>query len=277
MQSAREPRDVLKTAGSQVGTILALGSTGKPTNLLLVRDDVGRPKPTCFDLPDNQFSYGRPGNQDSEGAREVSMRWVGHTRSKRMQADEPDFMSVNRKAAADRVTNAKDLRHYFQQAPDPPRLSGRSRNLGKPLIPSDVILGFAYGRKVRPSTPIQEVISARFAERAEHQLLDFYSEMKEVRDATRSQVRKIPFTTATRACRAARKAILEEDNPHWKQEPFKLSKFKRVRAKVTSFRQKSEAAEILELDIAAQMNEEEPRSKIENDKLPRDEDEPVEQ
>eukprot|EP00913_Durusdinium_trenchii_P027687 g25963.t1 len=61
------------------------------------------------------------------------------------------------------------------------------------------------------------------------------------------------------------------------QEPFKLSKFKRVRAKVTSFRQKSEAAEILELDIAAQMNEEEPRSKIENDKLPRDEDEPVEQ
>eukprot|EP00434_Breviolum_minutum_P004553 symbB.v1.2.004016.t1/scaffold227.1/size261201/2 len=104
-----------------------------------------------------------------------------------------------------------------------------------------------------------QVISARFAERAEHQLLDFYNEMKDVREATRTQVRKIPFTTATRACRAARKAILEEDNPQWKQEPFKLSKFKRVRAKVTSFRQKSEAAEILDLDIAAQINEEEPR------------------
>eukprot|EP00435_Cladocopium_sp_Y103_P028706 s1998_g7.t1 len=55
------------------------------------------------------------------------------------------------------------------------------------------------------------------------------------------------------------------------QEPFKLSKFKRVRAKVTSFRQKSEAAEILDLDIAAQMNEEDPRSKMDSDKLPRDE------
>ncbi|CAL1156401.1 unnamed protein product [Cladocopium goreaui] len=66
-------------------------------------------------------------------------------------------------------------------------------------------------------------------------------------------------------------AILEEDNPQWKQEPFKLSKFKRVRAKVTSFRQKSEAAEILDLDIAAQMNEEDPRSKMDSDKLPRDE------
>lgn len=269
VQSAREPRDV--TAGSQVGTILALGSTGKTTNLLLVRDDVGRPKPTCFNLPDHQFSYGRPGNQDSEGAREVSMRWVGHTRSKRMQAEEPDFMSVNRKAAADRVTNAKDLRQYFRQVTDPPHLSGRKGNPGKPLIPSDVIPGFAYGRKVRPSTPIQEVISARFAEKAEHQLSDFYNEMKDVREATRTQVRKIPFTAATRACRAARKAILEEDNPQWKQEPFKLSKFKRVRAKVTSFRQKSEAAEILDLDIAAQMNEEDPRSKMDSDKLPRDE------
>eukprot|EP00435_Cladocopium_sp_Y103_P036934 s1998_g9.t1 len=50
------------------------------------------------------------------------------------------------------------------------------------------------------------VISARFAEKAEHQLLDFYNEMKDVREATRTQVRKIPFTAATRACRAARKA-----------------------------------------------------------------------
>eukprot|EP00434_Breviolum_minutum_P043215 symbB.v1.2.038509.t2/scaffold6022.1/size21679/2 len=176
VQSAREPRDVLKTAGSQVGTILALGSTGKTNNLLLVRDDVGRPKPTCFNLPDHQFSYGRPGNQDSEGAREVSMRWVGHTRSKRMQAEEPDFMSVNRKAAADRVTNARDLRQYFRQVPDPPRLSARKGNLGKPLIPSDVIPGFAYGRKVRPSTPIQEVscsISSWMAQRKQQKLLGF--------------------------------------------------------------------------------------------------------
>eukprot|EP00438_Fugacium_kawagutii_P028293 Skav219868 [mRNA] locus=scaffold777:40601:42924:+ [translate_table: standard] len=114
--SAREPRDALKTAGSQVGTILALGSTGKTSNLLLVRDDaavsesVERPKPSCFNLPDHQFSYGRPGNQDSEG-----LNALGWTYSKQAdagartlqmphhefredfaQAEEPDFMSVNR-------------------------------------------------------------------------------------------------------------------------------------------------------------------------------------
>ena len=84
------------------------------TTLMIHTTLCHRPKPTCFNLPDHQFSYGRPGNQDSEGAREagtdwvsrtfsmappgfylgygrsvsreVSMRWVGHTRSKRMQA-----------------------------------------------------------------------------------------------------------------------------------------------------------------------------------------------
>eukprot|EP00439_Symbiodinium_sp_Y106_P033072 s2111_g3.t4 len=119
------------------------------------------PKPTCFDLPDAQFSYGRPGNQDQEGAREVSMRWIGHTPSKRNEAEEPDFVSVNRKAAVDRVTNAKDLRQYYRQVPDPPLMSARGHKMaGKPLIPSDVIPEFAYGRKVRPSTPIQEAARA---------------------------------------------------------------------------------------------------------------------
>eukprot|EP00435_Cladocopium_sp_Y103_P038296 s1998_g10.t1 len=158
VQSAREPRDVLKTAGSQGRIRFSHATDANPES----------PKPTCFNLPDHQFSYGRPGNQDSEGAREVSMRWVGHTRSKRMQAEEPDFMSVNRTMGLTQIQDdlgrsedpgavlSNDLRQYFRQVPDPPRLSGRKGNPGKPLIPSDVIPGFAYGRKVRPSTPIQE-------------------------------------------------------------------------------------------------------------------------
>lgn len=250
-----------------------MGGNAKPSNLLLVRDDVGRPKPTCFDLPDAQFSYGRPGNQDQEGAREVSMRWIGHTPSKRNEAEEPDFVSVNRKAAVDRVTNAKDLRQYYRQVPDPPLMSARGHKMaGKPLIPSDVIPEFAYGRKVRPSTPIQEVISARFADRAEQKLLNFYSEMKDVRESSRTQVRKIPFTSATRAWMAAKKAsVVQQDETFWKQDLFKMSKFKRVRAKVASFRQKSEAAEILDMDIAVQSSDP-PETRLEepSQQLPRD-------
>eukprot|EP00439_Symbiodinium_sp_Y106_P032069 s2111_g3.t2 len=53
---------------------------------------------------------------------------------------------------------------------------------------------------------MDKVISARFADRAEQKLLNFYSEMKDVRESSRTQVRKIPFTSATRAWMAAKKA-----------------------------------------------------------------------
>eukprot|EP00931_Biecheleriopsis_adriatica_P095449 TRINITY_DN6904_c0_g1_i1.p1 TRINITY_DN6904_c0_g1~~TRINITY_DN6904_c0_g1_i1.p1 ORF type:complete len:291 (+),score=56.56 TRINITY_DN6904_c0_g1_i1:68-940(+) len=251
--SAREARNgALKSAGSrQVGTVPALGNTSRPTNILLVRDDVGKSKPTCFDLPEDHFSYGRPGNTDVEGAREVSMRWVSHTPSRSVEAEALDFVSLNRKAAIAKITTAKDIRTYSKATPRGGSLSARGSSApGKPIIPSDVIPGFSYGRKVRPSTPINEVISARFAESSEKQLGQFYSEMKELREASRSQVRKIPLTTATKLhANAVRKVVAEEAIP---KEPFKLSKFKRVGPRVTSFRQKSDAAEAMEADALLQ-------------------------
>ena len=40
------------------------------TNTLLVKDDVGRAKPTTYSLPPNRFIYGRPLDRDCEGAKE---------------------------------------------------------------------------------------------------------------------------------------------------------------------------------------------------------------
>ena len=40
------------------------------TNTLLVKDDVGHAKPSCYDLPARQFIYGRPLDRDPEGAKE---------------------------------------------------------------------------------------------------------------------------------------------------------------------------------------------------------------
>ncbi|CAE8604416.1 unnamed protein product [Polarella glacialis] len=142
------------------------------------------------------------------------------------------------RAAQAKVANAKDLKQYRKET-DTPRmgnLSARERPVGKhkPLIPSDVIPGFSYGRKVRPSTPIQEVISARFADKAERELSNFYAEMREAREANRGHVRKITTTAATRMqAEAVKKALTIEMNT---TEPFKLSRFKNVSAKVTSYR-----------------------------------------
>merc|ERR1740115_69808 len=63
---------------------------GPPKNPLLVRDEVGKAKASCYDLPDGRFPYGRPGNHDSEGAREVSMFWVSHKASQPPECTAPD-------------------------------------------------------------------------------------------------------------------------------------------------------------------------------------------
>lgn len=276
--SARDPRAGLKSAGATPGGrrpwatdefealprvggrcgVAALGNTSRtPTNLLLVKDDVGKSKPSTFDLPEAHFAYGRPGNTDLEGAREVSMHWVSHTPSRAGEGVEANWINANRKAAVAKVTNAKDLKQFRQEA-STSRMgrrgsqSARGPGPGKPIIPSDVIPGFSYGRKVRPSTPIHEVISARFAERSERQLTAFYDEMRDLREASQTQVRKIPLTAATRMhANAVKKAQAIHDEIDTK-EMFKLSKFKKVPPKVTSYRTKSIAVRALDAHEAEQ-------------------------
>lgn len=232
--SARNPgAGVLRAAGMQQAGVAA-GFTPRTKNPLLIREEVGRAKPTCYDLPDDNFSYGRPGNLDLEGAREVSMRWVSHTPSKGPEGSSADFLGLNKRATAAKITNAKDLKE-FKKLTEPsttPRTGERAAGPAKDTIPSDVIDGFTYGRKVRPSTPIQQVVSYRFAEESEKELNRFYSEFKEVQDASSRQVRKIHPTVASRghASAAQKVGIVTSENP----DLFKLSKFKKVPARVVT-------------------------------------------
>lgn len=226
--SARETR-VHRVSGGTVGL------TPRGRNPLLVKDDVGRGKPSCYDLPDDAFPYGRAGNQDFEGAREVSMRWVSHAPSRGPEEVAPDFVRLQKKAAGHKVANAKDLKHFRREYDlnDTSRSGGdsaRSLPPQRPLVPSDVIPGFTYGRKVRPSTPIHEVVSNRFGERAEMELQRFNQKFQEHRSMQQAEVRKIPLTTASRGhASAARKAAIDGDE---KKELFKLSKFQRAKPQV---------------------------------------------
>jgi hypothetical protein len=200
-------------------------------NPLLLRDDVGRAKQSCYDLPDEHFSYGRPGNQDVEGAREVSMRWVSHTPSRQPEGAAPDFMNLNKRATAAKITTSKDLKHFknlIEESLSPQYSS--SPGQAKDTVPSDVISGFTYGRKVRPGTPIQEVISYRFAEKSERELNRFYSDFRDVQEASKTQVRKIPLTAASRGHASAHKKA--STTMQQSKELFKLGKFKRVPARV---------------------------------------------
>lgn len=243
--SAREPRSALRSSGIQQAAL-----TPRTTkNPLLQRDGVGRAKQSCYDLPDEHFSYGRPGNTDQEGAREVSMHWVCHTPSRNPEGAAPDFMTLNKRATAAKIATAKDLKHFkgLIDADISKVYRDTQTPQAKDTVPSDVIHGFTYGRKVRPSTPIQEVISYRFADKYEKELGRFYKDFKEVQEASKVQVRKITTTAASRGhASAAKKAIMTEDD----KEPFKLGKFKRVGPKVYTYHQHgARAQEEIEDDL----------------------------
>lgn len=221
-------------AGGQVGI------TPRKQNPLLQKDEVGRARASCYDLPEDTFSYGRPGNQDLEGAREVSMNWVSHTPSRSPESYAPNFVRLHKKAAGARITNSRDLKHYRKEydLTETPRLASVAqeadavRGPPKALVPSDVIPGFTYGRKVRPSTPIHEVISYRFGDKAEKELRNFAEKFEQHREQQRTEVRRIPLTNASRGhASGAKKALLQNED---KKEPFKIKKFQNTTPKINS-------------------------------------------
>mmetsp|Transcript_35568 Transcript_35568/g.62830 ORF Transcript_35568/g.62830 Transcript_35568/m.62830 type:complete len:297 (-) Transcript_35568:99-989(-) len=226
--------------------------TSRPKNPLLVRDGVGRAKPSCYDLPHEAFSYGRPGNHDVEGAREVSMHWVSHQASAVPQSPAPDFLWFNKRAATAKVSNAKDLslfrkemeavtpRSYGNRTPRSSTAPVRSRG----VVPSDIVPGFTYGKKIRPSTPIDEVITHRFADKSESELMRFYTEYRTHHEQAVNQVRKISQTTASRGHGAkARKANQELDET---KDLFKIRKFKNVGCKINNGRYKPSHEKLLD-------------------------------
>ena len=63
-----ESNTTLRAAGDQI-------LLGKRTNVLLVKDDVGKAKPTTRDVPPNDFAFGKPagGNMVLESVQEGTL------------------------------------------------------------------------------------------------------------------------------------------------------------------------------------------------------------
>jgi len=84
-------------------------------NVLLVKDDVGKAKPTTFDLPGSEFAYGQRGPDDQEGAgiginKLVTRSWATHKKSQKKKADK-DFKKLNIVSTKEKATNPKVYSH----------------------------------------------------------------------------------------------------------------------------------------------------------------------
>merc|ERR1719163_489685 len=145
-------------------------------NTILVKDDVGKAKPTCFDLPHASFAFGRAEPADLEGAREVTMHWAAHVPRPKPGENIQDFRKLNKMAAQANVPNAVELARFKS-----------TRDVK--LIPSDVIPSFAYGRKSRPSTPINAVVGYQYSAEYEEALANGYEQYQAVSDAANAKHR----------------------------------------------------------------------------------------
>lgn len=222
------PSELLASARVSPGGA-RLPSRCRPKNPLLVRDDVGKAKATCYDLPPSNVAYGQKGLGDCEGAREVTMQWMSHTPRPQYVEQCPDFKKFNKTAISNRVTTARDRSRLIREVGNLPVCSPRSQvRVPAKALPSDTTPGWTYGRKIRPSTPIQDVMAYKYAAQGEADLQEFYSQLLESQVDQR-HVRKIPLTKASRAHgSAAKQAMMPEES----KELFKLSKFKSVGPKV---------------------------------------------
>jgi len=193
---------------------------------LLVKDDVGRAKPSCYELPGEGFSYGRPDIPDYEGAREVTMQWVAHHAEEKQEAEVQDFRKLNKQAIKDKAISAKQLAEYRKKVHVP--LQSKDTVHAPKVFPSEVIPSFSYGKKTRPSTPISQVISNQFAAEYEASLGEIY----DYYDAEKMQAgAKAKIRTTKAAEGHASKTISGKATAETK-EPFKLSKFKNVKGKL---------------------------------------------
>lgn len=193
---------------------------------------MGKAKPTCYDLPQEGFAYGRAEPADMEGAREVTMHWAAHVPRPKPGPDTQDFRKINKIATKVNISNAKQLAAFRRENDVRMIQQGPSGPLPK-VIPSDVIPSFAYGRKSRPSTPIAAVVGYQYAAEYEEALDDNYGKYDAMKSQTGGKQRVRLTKNATTRIHQSRLRVALSSGYEEPRELFKLSKFKKVPSRLS--------------------------------------------
>jgi len=187
-------------------------------NPVLQRVELGKCRRSCYNLPSEEFVYGRPNIHDGEGSAEVLSTWVEH-HANPDSVPGRDFMALNKRATISKMVSAKDVT-AFRKAHDIRLKRGdtmaysNSRN----ILPSDVDPAHTYGRANRPSTPIADVVQAAY----ENDWVDeqmHRREEKERQDKAAMEKMRNPDTAASRGHAIARQPK-EAEKPKFTMKKF---------------------------------------------------------
>lgn len=196
----------------------------KSGNTLLVKDDIGKPKPSTRKLPGESFTYGKPNPLDDEGARKLISSWNEHTVSRTLPSDR-DFKKLNAMSVTQGCTKAPQVRN-FRMTNDFKIKTKTMRNKSSNSVQDD---GMRYGRPSRPSTPIHAVVGHLYTQVADEIQNDAYA-----RRNTNISERSINEPRSTKGFDLLKLAIKNSLIKPVHSE-FKMKKFENVTARTQSF------------------------------------------
>lgn len=208
-------------------------STGRKVNPLLVRSVVGKVRASTYDLPGNDFIYGRAEPEGEEGTREVVGSWLEH-RKNPDKVPGRDFVKMNKVAARQGCVTSKHIAAYRKNndirlgtSPQKDRTARQKKALASSKIPADMI----FGAPGRPSTPINGLLSNSYQRNWIEAQRDAEAKRREKAHTAR---------TATRASAKQRsnfhtKASLghRKKNEPAPKKPFKMKQFANVPSRIS--------------------------------------------
>lgn len=200
------------------------GPVPKTANHLILKDDVGRSKPTTRQLPSDGFTYGKSAGNDAEGAGAVISSWREHKASSRI-APPRDFKRLNALSVTQGCFTSKHAKLFRSTTDFKVQLDSEGKlNKGPINLPEDI----PFGIPCRPSTPIHAVIGNLYGRVA--------AEIKTEEYAQPIETKKIGRPRITRALSYKMTALRSSLDPSSKQE-FKLKKFAKVAPRTNSYSQ----------------------------------------
>jgi len=215
--------------------------SARKDNILLMRNLLGKTRPSTYKLPGNEFVYGSAPKVDDEGAREVIGIWKSHTPSQ-----PPASATHSLSSSTSRFSKTQTTRRTSSASKSPSKtLLARNHLVGQSVKP-DYVPDITFGHPCRPSTPINNVLNNSYQRKwVQEQVVKKELETKQLQEKKQKIACK-----DTIASLGHKKVLVSEEKPL-----FKMSKFQNVNARVTQFMNKTSTK-----SITTQINEQPTKS-----------------
>lgn len=134
---------------------------GKKTNVLLVKDTVGKPKPSTRSLPKGDFTFGKPELCNREPAEHVINEWRVYEKPEQRKPEPRDFKKLNKMSTKANMFTAPH-QTAFRQSNDA-RIAFGVINEKVMHLPHG---SHSFGKPNRAQTPVSTIMSNQYGEEA---------------------------------------------------------------------------------------------------------------